>query len=322
MTIFTKSDTIDEKKDIETGKEIPKVIVSQTSNQPTADAGEDGKKHEEGKISNFGWIPMEGGNFDRPKEKRSSSFGPLSIIRLSPSPLARTPSPSPEYDNAENERRFRRFTKFTLIFCLIMGVGIAISFFFYQRGLIESAYRRGLYHGLNAVAFNNKGVAERLEQQVEVDPNEAYEKIDVPRFGSNRPAIFLHDFKQNFTAIVDVMGKRCFVKQLDRNAVAPPRNFIDMLKGFNRNGPLAVAPRVVRETFRVGQPLSQEEVDGLQSFMISRHCSYRPTYMLKKTSQAAEEMRRNKREILDDTMETLEFAANGGDGVEIDVVTF
>lgn len=25
MTIFTKSDTIDEKKDIETGKEIPKV---------------------------------------------------------------------------------------------------------------------------------------------------------------------------------------------------------------------------------------------------------------------------------------------------------
>ena len=27
-------------------------------------------------------------------------------------------------------------------------------------------------------------------------------------------------------------------------------------------------------------------------------------------------------EILDDTMETLEFAANGGDGVEIDVVTF
>lgn len=77
--------------------------------------------------------------------------------------------------------------------------------------------------------------------------------------------------------------------------------------------------------------------------MISRHCSYRPTYMLKKTSQAAEEMRRNKRgpllqllaitllfhfqmlgylEILDDTMETLEFAANGGDGVEIDVVTF
>ena len=47
----------------------------------------------------------------RPKEKRSSSFGPLSIIRLSPSPLARTPSPSPEYDNAENERRFLRKTQ-------------------------------------------------------------------------------------------------------------------------------------------------------------------------------------------------------------------
>ncbi len=35
---------------------------------------------------------------------------------------------------------------------------------------------------------------EKLQQRVEVDPEEAYEKIEVPNFGPTRPAIFVHDF--------------------------------------------------------------------------------------------------------------------------------
>ncbi|KAK6725972.1 hypothetical protein RB195_004347 [Necator americanus] len=93
MTVFTKTN--------EDAKEIPKVVVSSPLTTPTA------PPNKEQDISNSGWVPMEGGRFDRPKKERSSSFGPLSIIRLSPSPLARTPTPTlPDQGNAEKKTRF------------------------------------------------------------------------------------------------------------------------------------------------------------------------------------------------------------------------
>ena len=39
------------------------------------------------------------------------------------------------------------------------------------------------------------GRSERLEERVEIDPDNLYEKIEVPRFGNNRPAVFVHDFR-------------------------------------------------------------------------------------------------------------------------------
>ncbi|CAI5454552.1 unnamed protein product [Caenorhabditis angaria] len=292
MTIFTKSETTEEKKVEGAKEETPKVVVCEA----------DEEKH----ISNCGWIPMEGGNFDRPKEKRSSSFGPLSIIRLSPSPLARTPSPSPpDYDNAVNSRRMRRCTRLTFTLIAIFSFIILVSFFLYQQGLINVAYQKGVYHGWNAATYSNRGLTEKLFQNVEIDPNESYEKIQVPRMGSNRPAVFLHDFKKNLTAIVDVMGKRCFVKDLDRNRVASPRNFIDMLKSIDpiRVDASSQNTDVVRESFKVGQPLNETEVLDLQSPMLLRHCAFRPTYMLTKQQPS----NRVKRNI--DSIPVLQFAS-------------
>ncbi|CAB3410355.1 unnamed protein product [Caenorhabditis bovis] len=275
MTIFTKSETTEEtKKPVDGAKEEnPKQVV-------VCEAEEE--KH----ISNCGWIPMEGGNFDRPKEKRSSSFGPLSIIRLSPSPLARTPSPSPpDYDNAMNNRRMRQCTKLTFtliaIFCFVI--------------LVSVAYQKGVYHGWNAATYSNKGLTERLVQNVEINPTESYEKIQVPRFGANRPAVFLHDFKKNLTAIVDVMGKRCFVKELDRARVASPKSFIDMLKAIDSTTPdlRSLNTRVVRESFRVGTALNESEIAKLSSPMLIRHCAFRPTYMLSRQEQKTRSKRGN-----------------------------
>ncbi|CAI4233316.1 unnamed protein product [Auanema sp. JU1783] len=310
MTVFTKKDATEEKNTSD--KEVPKVVVS-GSLSPNSPPDE---RH----ISNCGWVPMEGGNFDRPKEKRSSSFGPLSIIRLSPSPLARTPSPSPpDYDSVDPERRFRKCTKVMLLLCILMGVGMGTGFFFYQKSLINAAYKKGIYHGWNAAVYNNRGVPEKLEQNVEVNQDQAYEKIDVPRFGSNRPAVFLHDFKQNLTAIVDVMGKRCFVKQLDRSTVAAPRNIIEMLRGMESSSNPSSVSRVVRETFRVGEQLNEEQLDSLGSFVITRHCQYRPVYMLQKTGDA-QDARRFRR--ASETLESLDFASMGGDAVEVDTIEF
>ena len=37
---------------------------------------------------------------------------------------------------------------------------------------------------------------EKLQERVQVDPDQELEKIEVPKFGPNRPAVFVHDFKQ------------------------------------------------------------------------------------------------------------------------------
>jgi hypothetical protein len=42
--------------------------------------------------------------------------------------------------------------------------------------------------------------------------------------------VFVHDFRKNVTAIVDVLGDRCFLKDLDRTLVSPPKNFIDLIQ--------------------------------------------------------------------------------------------
>lgn len=52
------------------------------------------------------------------------------------------------------------------------------------------------FYGWCGTSFEEQGRAERLEQRLEIDPDEMYERIEVPKFGANRPAIFVHDFRQ------------------------------------------------------------------------------------------------------------------------------
>lgn len=46
------------------------------------------------------------------------------------------------------------------------------------------------------IRVDEDGFYQRLQQRVEVNPEYNYEKIEVPKFGQNRPAVFVHDFKQ------------------------------------------------------------------------------------------------------------------------------
>lgn len=46
------------------------------------------------------------------------------------------------------------------------------------------------------IRVDDDGFYQRLQQRVEVNPEYNYEKIEVPKFGQNRPAVFVHDFKQ------------------------------------------------------------------------------------------------------------------------------
>lgn len=46
---------------------------------------------------------------------------------------------------------------------------------------------------------------ERLKQNVEINAYENYEKIEVPEFGANHPAMFVHDFKQVCPTVVVIV---------------------------------------------------------------------------------------------------------------------
>lgn len=41
-----------------------------------------------------------------------------------------------------------------------------------KRKKFSSAYKRGVYHGWNAASYNSHGVPQRLEQNVEINPEE------------------------------------------------------------------------------------------------------------------------------------------------------
>ncbi|KAI6192132.1 Integral membrane protein 2 [Aphelenchoides bicaudatus] len=165
------------------------------------------------------------------------------------------------------------------------------------------------------------GERQRLEQKLEINEQELYERIQVPKFGTNRPAIFVHDFRKNITAIVDVLGDRCFLKELDRSLVSPPKNFIDLIQKMEK-GYYAQNPQVIRKTFRIGARLNQAELAKMGSLMVSRHCVGREVYRLERANKNPEEYFfggvRQRREA---STETLKFASLNGDNVELEEIT-
>ncbi|KAE9414961.1 hypothetical protein Angca_003602, partial [Angiostrongylus cantonensis] len=234
---------------------------------------------EERCISNYGWVPMEGGNFDRPRENRNSLAGPLSIIRLSSSPLDRTPSPTlPEQENGGNKRRRQRCNLVVILVISFLGLILGAALLFCHTRLVRWAYKEATYPGWNAAIYRNHGLLQRSEENVEINPTRLYEKIEVLRFGANRPSIFLHDFKKNITAILDITGRRCFLKALDPRTVVTPNKFMQFFSKI----PLShqATENTIREIFRVGNLLSQLEIQELGSFIITRYCLPRPTYKL------------------------------------------
>uniref|UniRef100_A0A1I7YYQ1 Integral membrane protein 2 n=1 Tax=Steinernema glaseri TaxID=37863 RepID=A0A1I7YYQ1_9BILA len=129
--------------------------------------------------------------------------------------------------NQIQQEQHRRLARVCLPILLIW---ILLASFFTGILFYKHFSRQPAYFGWCGTKFVENGRQERLTQRLEIDPEELYERIQVPRFGANRPAVFVHDFRKNITAIVDLLGKRCFIKSLDRNVVAPPKSFIDLVE--------------------------------------------------------------------------------------------
>uniref|UniRef100_A0A915PYG2 Integral membrane protein 2 n=1 Tax=Setaria digitata TaxID=48799 RepID=A0A915PYG2_9BILA len=161
-----------------------------------------------------------------------------------------------------------------------------------------------------------------MDEQISFDAFEIefarcyYERISVPRFGSNRPAVFVHDFRKNLTVIVDLLSNRCFIKELDRSVVAAPTSLIDLVEKMKRGH--YKNPTIVRRTYRITGRIGIADIGNLQSPMISHHCQHRTVFELSEASRSigGERWRRFKRGMSD----SLEFTVLSGQTVEMDKI--
>uniref|UniRef100_A0A914DN82 Integral membrane protein 2 n=1 Tax=Acrobeloides nanus TaxID=290746 RepID=A0A914DN82_9BILA len=230
------------------------------------------------------------------------------------------PKPSGLYEGHKLPRNFISIVKSRInraderrlnVICLpIILIWLFIASFF--AGLLFYRYfsREPTFYGWCGTHYVEQGRQEKIEQKLEISPDELYEKIQVPKFGLNRPAVFVHDFRKNFTAIVDVLGDRCFIKELDRTLVAPPKNFIDLIEKMEK-----VVPR---RTNLVGGKLSIRDLTDMDSLMINRHCIGREVYLLVRSSKSLESpfFIRDKRE----SRQEIQFSVMNGNNVEIEKI--
>uniref|UniRef100_A0A1A9ZW29 Integral membrane protein 2 n=1 Tax=Glossina pallidipes TaxID=7398 RepID=A0A1A9ZW29_GLOPL len=93
----------------------------------------------------------------------------------------------------------------------------------------------------------------REEVEMDMGDGESFVKVEVPDFKDGRHGRFMHDFKENQSAIIDSTADRCFVMPLDRETVLPPESFVDLMKKMG-SGYYNIDTERVRQTMRVVTP--------------------------------------------------------------------
>lgn len=107
---------------------------------------------------------------------------------------------------------------------------------------------------------NSQSDQDFFKEEFDLDMGENVSKISVPDFRDGRVGKFLHDFKNNQTAIIDESSKRCFVMPLDRDAVLPPQSFADLIKKMYQ-GYYDINTTAIRKNMRVVLPALDDLTD-------------------------------------------------------------
>lgn len=121
----------------------------------------------------------------------------------------------------------------------------------------------------------------KQEFDLDMSDDAGFAKINVPNFRDGREGRFLHDFKHNESAIIDLSAKRCFVMPLDRDVVMPPKSIYDVITKI-WGGYYNMDTNVIRQNMRVVMPeLSDEEKETI-SPRIGMECAGSAIYRLEK----------------------------------------
>lgn len=118
----------------------------------------------------------------------------------------------------------------------------------------------------------------KVKQEVEVEDN-TYEKIHMPRFGIFKETLVLHDFTRNYSGIVDFDEGVCYVMNLNREKITPPRDWFDLIRKF-ATGYYMPKASVLKRQYRVAEgPLRDIARFGVY---IQSECAKFSTYWLEK----------------------------------------
>lgn len=120
-----------------------------------------------------------------------------------------------------------------------------------------------------------------FREEFDLDMDENVSKISVPDFRDGRVGRFLHDFKNNQTAIIDESSKRCFVMPLDRDAVLPPQSLADLIQKMYQ-GYYDINTTAIRKNMRVVLPALDDLTDV--SPKVQSACDDMDIYRLEKST--------------------------------------
>ena len=90
--------------------------------------------------------------------------------------------------------------------------------------------------------------------------------------------MYIHDFTVNRTAIIE--DSRCFVMVMDRNEIAPPRTFFELIQNIKEDGYELDLDEVQHEMMIVLPELTKDEVIQHYGWIISGFCKGKATYKL------------------------------------------
>jgi len=125
-----------------------------------------------------------------------------------------------------------------------------------------------------AEEVENKVKDFEFDVELDMDTNE-FESFELPEIFLGR---YMHDFKVNYTVIIDTLGQKCFLMNLDRNIIPAPKNVFDILAKM-RDGAFDIDYEEIRKTYRVSGP-ALSEFDSTHGSFIPDACSSKPTYRL------------------------------------------
>ncbi|TDG49863.1 hypothetical protein AWZ03_003639 [Drosophila navojoa] len=119
----------------------------------------------------------------------------------------------------------------------------------------------------------------REEIELNSGDDDGYSKIDVPDFKDGRHGRFMHDFKENQSAIIDTTTNRCFIMPLDRDTTLPPSSFVDLMQKMG-SGYYNIDTERVRRNMRVITPRITDL--SVISERIANECYDMKVYMMEK----------------------------------------
>ena len=121
--------------------------------------------------------------------------------------------------------------------------------------------------------------------------------------------IYLHDFSFNRTAIIE--QSRCFVMVMDRNEIAPPRNFLDILKNMEQDG-YELNLNEIQHDMRIILPeLSSDEVFKNYGRFVGSFCNGKTVYKLEQMPEEIALAQNMEKEMENDSFARQKRSTDG-----------